>query len=66
MSEMNIPDWVDARTIEWAAEVCEHVGAVALTRSFSPSYRAGVAACGAQLRTALTLARPQLPAEVTD
>jgi hypothetical protein len=64
MSEMNIPDWVDARTLEWALGVCAHVDAAALQRAFSPSYRAGAAACGAQFRAALTLARTRLPAMV--
>jgi hypothetical protein len=52
MSEMNIPDWVDRRTIEWALAVCEHVDAMALQRADARFYRHGIAACRAQFRAA--------------
>lgn len=61
---MNIPDWVDRRTVEWAASVCDHVSAGFLVAA-SQGHRAhGARACATVLRAAMRSERPQLPAVV--
>jgi hypothetical protein len=61
---MNIPEWVDRRTAEWCAEVCDHISAQYL-RQGQVDKMSAATVCAVNLRSAMTLARPQLPVRVT-
>ena len=60
MNSANIPDWVDRRTAEWCAEICEAVEARAIREA--PNNYPGARACASAIRNLVAAARPALPA----
>jgi hypothetical protein len=56
-----VPDWVDRRTAEWCAAICDAVAARIKTPHAA---RIGADACASQIRGVMQAARPQLPALV--
>ena len=56
MPQQFMPDWLDRRTAEWCAELCERVE----TRILPVEKRAGARACAAAIR-AVIAGRAPLP-----
>lgn len=59
-----LPDWVDRRTIEWCAQICESVGTRLLFERHAPERAKAADHCAVVLRALATTGRPLLPVVV--
>lgn len=62
MADHPLPDWLDRRTAEWCAQICDHVAATLTRRGLSRQRVIGAEACATNIRAALVAGKPALPA----
>jgi hypothetical protein len=57
MADHPLPEWVDRRTAEWCAQICEAVAA----RLLLSGRRKGAEACATSIRALICVGKPSLP-----
>lgn len=57
-----MPEWVDRRTAEWCAAICDHVAARVVAVMAPLEVRVGAEVCAKQIRAAITT----LPAQAQE
>jgi hypothetical protein len=55
-----LPEWIDRRTAEWCAQLCDAVAA----RSVLHDRRRGAETCAGIIRSQLSIGKPALPVTV--
>ena len=56
-----VPGWVDRRTAEWCAQICDHVAARLIRVSGEPERLIGAELCAGVIRAMVAAGKPALP-----
>jgi hypothetical protein len=62
VTEQFVPEWIDRRTAEWCAQICDALSARLVQRRPQFSAEGGARACAENIRALVAIGKPALPA----